>query len=213
MIIDIHTHHAAPQPRGIVSVRFTGAQTELLPGQAYSVGVHPWDASMEMTAGRWEELEALAQRPEILAIGECGIDVAAGDAPMFRQLNAFRRQVELSERLAKPLVIHDVKAHDMIVGLRRDLRPQQNWAIHGFRGKPQVAQMLLRCGCFIAFGALFNDETLRMMPRDRILAETDESPMTIQQVIGRISSVLGVDMTESIEKNTARFLNIENNNT
>lgn len=206
MILDIHTHHDAPQPHGIISLRFTGSGCELMPDQNYSIGVHPWDSDMELSDGFWEEFEALARMPQIVAIGECGVDVAAKRMPMFRQLNIFRRQVELAERLRKPMVLHDVKAHDIIVGLIRDLRPLQNHVVHGFRGKPQVAEMLLRAGCFISFGALFNPETLRNMPDDRILAETDEAPYTIEHIIERLSEARGKEMKETIERNTVRFL-------
>lgn len=205
-LTDIHTHHAAPQPAGVVSLRFAGEPFELLEGQAYSVGIHPWDSALELTDDDWKRFRQLAQRPEIVAIGECGVDLSGKGAPLFRQLNLFRLQVELSESLGKPLVIHDVKAHDIIVGLRRDLKPVQNWVIHGFRGKPQVAEMLIRSGCYVSFGALFNDKTPGAVPEDRILAETDESPLDIGEVISKLSEAIGRDMSGVISANTKTFL-------
>lgn len=211
-IIDIHTHHAAPQPGAVISLRVGGEITlpTIEAGQAYSVGIHPWDTINEIPDAEWARLENLAQLPEVVAIGEAGVDLNLQGVPMYRQLQVLKRQIELSEALAKPLVLHDVKAHDIIIGLRRDLAPRQNWAIHGFRGKPEVAQMLLRKGCYMSFGENFNAETLREMPRELILAETDESELTIQEVIAKMSETVGADLTAAIEANTARFLTPNN---
>ena len=118
----------------------------------------------------------------------------------------FKRHVELSESLRKPLVIHDVKGHDIIAGARRDLAPTQPWVIHGFRRKPEVAEMLLRAGCYLSFGEQFNADTLRATPEDRILAETDESPLDITEVIASLSAAYGKDLTPTIAENTMKIL-------
>ncbi len=127
MIIDIHTHRPYPQPEGIISkaLRPDSAETsEMKTFQLYSVGMHPWDTQDTEDAGLFARLEEIAAQPNVAAIGECGIDLLRG-APMFRQLLVFRRHVEISEKLRKPLIIHDVKADDIICGLRRDMKPTQ----------------------------------------------------------------------------------------
>lgn len=209
-ILDIHTHHKVPQPEGVVSLRYKGKPVELSRFQAYSIGIHPWDSSLEFDESAIEQLRQIARRPEIVAIGEGGIDLAGKGGALFRQMNVFKVHIELSENLRKPLIIHDVKAHDIIYGLRRDLRPSQNWAIHGFRAKPEVAEMLLRVGCWLSFGENFNRETLLAVPEDRILAETDESSLSIGQIIEKISMVKEKDMTEVIARNSEMFLGRRN---
>lgn len=211
-ILDIHTHREAPAPEAVVSLRLQCGEgseiPELLPEQAYSAGIHPWDTTREIPESAWERLEELAGRPEVVAIGECGIDLMPGYGPLFRQMQIFRRHVEISESLGKPLIIHDVKAHDIIVGARRDLKPAQPWVIHGFRNKPEVAAMLLRAGCFISFGAEFNPETLLAVPDEAVFAETDESPLPISEIIARISAVKDKDMTDVIAANCARVIRL-----
>ena len=208
LLLDLHTHHSAPQPGGIISLDATEMPevSSLLPDQLYSVGIHPWSTMEDPGEEVWARLEELAALPNVVAIGEAGIDMSGKGGPLFRQLLVFRRQVELSERLCKPMVIHDVKAHDVLTGCSRDLNPKQNWAIHGFRLKPQVAEMLLRAGFWLSFGAEFNHETLRDMPEGRMLAETDESELGIADVIKRLSAVLDRDVTEEIGRNTRNFL-------
>jgi len=208
-LLDIHTHHAVPQPFGVVAIRVGADEsTPITKTQLYSAGVHPWDTVHEINEKEWIELEALASRPEVVAIGETGIDLTPRGGPMFRQIQVFKRHVDLSEIVCKPMVIHDVKGHDIITGAKRDFAPTQNWAIHGFRRKPEVARMLLRAGCWLSFGAEFNPDALRATPEDRILAETDDSPMPIEEVITRLSVAYGKNLTATIAANTRRFLGI-----
>ena len=204
--LDIHTHHPAPQPEAVVSV--APGRFSPVGGQLYSVGIHPWDTDREMTPEDWEMLEEIAAKPEVAAIGECGLDKLRG-GPLFRQLNVLERQISLSEKLNKPLIIHDVKYHDVITGLKRDLNPRQKWVIHGFRGKPSIAKMMTEVGIYLSFGEKFNPETPAMVPPEFILAETDESPLSIEEIINRLSANMGIDITEVIARNTADFLGIK----
>ena len=148
--------------------------------------------------------------PCVAAIGECGYDALKG-GPAFRQLQLFKKHVEISEALGKPMVIHDVKGHDIIIGLRRDLAPKQKWAVHGMRNNANVARMLLVAGLWISFGEKFNQDALKMVLQEwpeRLLVETDESQLSIEEIISNISATAGIDLTELLEKNTKEFLGI-----
>lgn len=204
MILDIHTHHAAPQPEAIINLRVSSVKPELVENQLYSAGIHPWDLPEGDIDAMKAVLESIAGLRQVVAIGECGIDPAKGGL-MFRQLQVMKLHIELSERLKKPLVVHDVKAHDIIVGLRRDLKPSMPWIIHGFRGKPQVAEMLLKSGCMLSFGEKFNAETLKMIPKDSLFAETDESQLSIEEIIGNLSAASGEDVRENVASNAERL--------
>lgn len=206
MILDVHTHHPAPQPCGIISIDITEQEFNPLPGQVYSIGIHPWNTIEAPSEEVLTRLETLASLPEVVAIGECGIDLTPKGGPLFRQLQVFKFQAELAERLGKPLIIHDVKAHDVIVGARRDMKPRSQWVIHGFRQKPEVAEMMLRAGCMISLGSEFNPETLHRIPSNRLLAETDCSSLDITEVIAKLSAAADRDLLPEIERNTSEFL-------
>lgn len=214
-ILDIHRHLKAGEeqvlhPEAVIGICIGRDRFEPVEEQLYSAGIHPWHAvNAEAPDTLWEELEEIAVRPDVVAIGECGVDLGPQGGPLYKQLLLFKRHVELSERLGKPIVIHDVKAHDIIAGARRDLKPRQNWAIHGFRRNAATAQMLLRAGCYISFGPEFNEEAVRAVPADRILAETDESDVEIKTVIARISAARGEEMEETLRRNAASFLDFE----
>ena len=204
-ILDIHTHNPAPQPEALVCV---GPENfNPVDGQLYSVGIHPWETENDITSEKWDLIESAAAHPQVRAIGECGIDRAKG-GPLFRQMLVMKRQIELSEKLQKPLVIHNVKAHDVIIGMKKDIRPTQPWMVHGFRGKPSVAQMLADAGIYLSFGPLHNDESVITTPSELMLAETDDADTTVEQVIATLSALRQQEMTDIIKSNSARFLSL-----
>lgn len=203
LCLDIHTHHQAPQPQAVVSV--TMENFSPIEGQYYSLGIHPWETAKTVSAAEWEEFEKLAAHPSVVAIGECGVDKLKGGL-LFKQLIVFNRQIKISEKLGKPLIIHDVKAHDVIVGLKRDMNPTQKWLVHGLRAKPTVAKMLTDAGIYVSFGEKFNAESPKFVPPEMLLAETDESQLSIEEIIANLSATLERDLTGEIAENTARFL-------
>ena len=130
---------------------------------------------------------------------------------MYRQMLLFRRQVEIAEKARKPMVIHTVRSPDIIISIRRDLGARHNWAIHGFRGKPTVAQMYLRAGIYLSFGERYNPDSLLSMPRGYILAETDESSLSIEEIMALHAATLQMSVAEYralIAANTSRFLGV-----
>lgn len=210
-ILDIHSHHEGAQAVMSLSAvdlasKYAAAEEVALnPNQAYSVGIHPWDTAGAIDEKAWAILEALATRPEVVAIGECGVDTLKG-GPMFKQLLTFKRQLSLAEMVGKPMIIHDVKGHDILIGLHRDLAPKVKWAFHGFRYKPTVAEMFTSRGIYLSMGEQFNAETLRAIPRELLLAETDESATPIASIVATLSEACGSDLTPTLLANAARFL-------
>ena len=149
---DFHTHRPdTPVGSGIVclpkavvldadAARWTPA-----PGGLYAAGIHPWwtqDADFSLAA-YLRGLERLLEYPEVVQLGECGLDRLRG-AAMAEQLSVFRAQAELSERHAVPMTLHCVRAFDLILQARKAWHPRQTWTIHGFRG--MASTMLNECG-------------------------------------------------------------------
>ena len=208
MILDCHTHKQAPAPDAIISTSPIGFVTQ--GSQLWSTGLHPWDLplycadNMRIKDEICVELVAAAASPYVVAVGECGIDLTHGGL-LAAQMLAFRKQALLAERLKKPLIIHAVKAHDIITGMKKDLNPEQPWIIHGFRNKPTIAEIYLKAGCWLSFGEKFSPETLDMTPTDRILAETDESLMPIDTIIMRLEESTQKPLRNAIIENSKIF--------
>lgn len=166
---DIHRHvlgDAAPDE--VVVNLEPGQQPD---GQGwYSAGIHPWQAA---EAERyWPWLEQVATNPRVVAIGEAGLDALRGP-DLDTQQPVFERQAKLAEHVGKPLIIHAVRCWPQLIVLRRRLKPTQPWIIHGFRGKPQLAQQLLDHGFSLSYGRRYNQASYDLTPPDRRYHETD----------------------------------------
>ena len=200
MLLDCHTHKIPPCTDAIVSV---SPDAELVPGQLYSVGLHPWHLSLPLGSAM-EKLEGKCVLPQVVAVGECGLDSCC-DTPAWVQVKAFEEQALLAERLGKPLIVHCVRRAQEVAQLRRSLKASVPWVIHGFRSKPTVLKMLLDAGCHISYGADFNPVSLNVTPLDRLLAETDESTLSITEIITALSEVRGLDLLPVIIENSSQL--------
>ena len=167
-VTDVHTHNAANASHAIVSRRFP--HERLLPDAPWqSTGIHPWDADITVD---WESFLKEASDARVTAIGEAGIDMLRGPSPEI-QKKVLIPQIEIAEKLRKPLILHVVKAFHHILSIKRDMHPEMPWIIHGFRGKPQLAKQLVDAGLYLSLGGKYNPDILRVIPNEFILRETD----------------------------------------
>lgn len=193
MIKDIHTHRADAR-EAVISVN----PWEFCPmdGLCYSVGIHPWQVGRAIEAD-FDRLAECAKADNVLMIGECGIDkLRGGDLSM--QAGVLERHIALSEQVGKPLVLHCVRASNELCRLRRQLRPHMPWIVHGFRGNARVASQLLDAGFYLSYGERFNPEALAMTPADRLLAETDESLLPIDEIHRRLAASRQIEVVEFV---------------
>lgn len=177
---DFHTHRLdTPPGKGIVClpqhIVRAAADTWLpAPGGCYAAGIHPWwtaDADFHLAA-YMDALARLLQHPEVVQVGECGIDRLQG-AGVELQYAVFQAQVELSEAFARPMTLHCVRAFDLILHARKSMRPVQVWTVHGFRGHATLARQLLDAGIDLSFGERYDEEAWRITPEGRRHRETD----------------------------------------
>lgn len=190
--VDIHTHRL-PQMPGEAIVNCYPETFSPQESGWYSVGIHPWH--IEASSGEESRLETILQHPQVLAVGEAGLDKLA-DASMDLQLEVFGYQARLADKVGKPLVIHLVRAADELLRLRRELRPAMPWVIHGFRGKAALAEEYLRHGFYLSFGEKYQAEALSATPAERLFMETDESVVPIEELYLRAAAVRGIGSEE-----------------
>jgi TatD DNase family protein len=206
---DIHTHQEARS--GILSVRNVFLQDAVekgLSGQGrFSVGLHPWhvDDFFQREATLYSQLEEVAADPRVLAIGEAGLDKAAKTKTTVQQ-KAFEVQVNVSEKLQKPLIIHCVKAFQEVLAVRKALKAEMPWIFHGFNGSPELAAQILHAGGLLSFGAaLLKDhprtrESLRKAGPDHCFLETDDTSSGIEAVYEKAAAVLNVSVEHLADK-------------
>src|SRR5262245_37257742 len=147
-----------------------------------TAGVHPHHAT-ELNDSLLAELEELAREPEIVAIGECGLDYFRDFSPREAQRAAFHRQLELACRAAKPLFLHQRDAHDDFIAILKEHRPAlgSGGVAHCFTGTGQQLSAYLEMGLAIGIHGWICHERrvshlrtlVREIPDDRLLLETD----------------------------------------
>lgn len=188
--IDTHTHNLdTDNPFAVVNIPLQQIKQvlETSKGGFYSVGVHPWDVHTT-DSSVLDLLEEVLADNRIKAIGECGFD-RNSKASFKEQGYFFERQVMLSEKYAKPLIIHCVAAFNELVLLRKRFAVHQPWILHGFRGKPELAQQLLQHGFALSFGEKYNIQSVSVTPIDKLCIETDESTISIDTLFRQIAAL------------------------
>lgn len=200
-LLDIHTHRPPLTP-GQAILNVFPADFAPQSGQFYSVGYHPWYLS-DTGSEDWNLLEQIVNHPQVLAVGEAGLDKMTG-VDYSIQKNVFGQQAELAMRIGKPLIIHCVRSYNEVVELKRRLKPTNPWIIHGFRGKKELAEQLARQGISLSYGCKYQEEALRATPLSMLFVETDESLLDIhflyRQLAGCLSLPVG-EFTERVQKN------------
>jgi TatD DNase family protein len=150
------------------------------PGIWATAGVHPHDAK-DGTDG----LAELLGEPEIVAVGECGLDYYYDHSPREVQRTVFAHQIGLAHEHELPLVIHTREAwDDTFAILDADGVPDRT-VFHCFTGGPTEAEAALERGAHLSFSGIVTFKTaddLRaaaaLCPPDRLMVETDSPYLT-----------------------------------
>lgn len=145
------------------------------------VGIQPNYAS-QAAASDWDEIVRLSKHPEVVGIGETGLDKYWDHAPLDVQQDYFRRHLQLSREISKPFVVHCREAEaEVLEMLEEDFaNGSLNGLMHSFCGDAAMAARCIEMGMYISFAGMVtfkkNDElraVAKTIPLDRILVETD----------------------------------------
>jgi len=187
--LDIHTHRPEAEA-GVVSVYNQLITEPEQSGRGHrwrSVGIHPWYLEPPRLAEQLAWVERSAQRPEVIAGGECGLDRLRGPA-LAEQVTAFQAQARLAEEVGKPLIVHVVRAFDELLQLHRQTKPSQPWLLHGMNVRFERIRPLVEAGCYVSLGAALlradsaASRLITQLPPERFLLETDDQPLAIRTI-------------------------------
>ena len=183
----------------------TGAgNTKLSAGRIYSAGrclLFCGDSSLtrESFVRQWELLLSAIHSPQVLAIGEAGLDKLAQTDYVLQQ-EAFEKQAILAHEMGYPLVIHAVRSADEIIRFKRKMQPSNPWIIHGFRGKKELALQYIREGIYLSLGEKYQEEALRQIPSEYLFLETDESLIDIHSLYERAALLLEMPVCKLMQQ-------------
>jgi TatD DNase family protein len=144
-----------------------------------AVGVHPHDAE-SFDRGAAKAVEEMAGHPRVVAVGEIGMDFYRNYAPRAAQERAFRDQIEIAKREAKPMVMHIRDAFHEVLALLEEVGAPDRLVFHCFSGSAHDAGEALRLGGHVSFAGNVSyrnaeplREAARAVPMHRLLVETD----------------------------------------
>lgn len=146
-----------------------------------SVGVHPHEAAEEGQKDP-DRLIALAAHPKVVGIGETGLDYYYEHSPRGAQQQSFRSHIAAARETDLPLIVHARDADDDTVKILQDEYAQAPFrgVIHCFTAGPALAQAALEIGFYISLAGVVTfkkaealRDTVRQVPLDRLLVETD----------------------------------------
>jgi len=162
-----------------------------------AVGVHPHE-SKDVSSDYLAQLETLAARPKVVAIGEIGLDYHYDFSPHDAQQRVFSEQLALAARLHLPVVIHMREATQDTLAMLSDYSGLKG-VIHCFSGSAETASKLVDMGFYISFtgsvtfkNARKTVDAARAVPLNRLMAETDCPYLSPEPVRGRRNDPSGV---------------------
>ena len=193
MLFDAHTHQSKQD-----SILNLFPQEEI-PDQYFSVGIHPW--YVDNLESQKEQLIQKSKHPNCLAIGECGLDRLCG-TDLVIQKEVFEYQLDLAQRMDKPVIVHCVRAFDLL--LPKIKCSKVPVIIHGFNQNREIFRQFLKIeNVYFSFGhAIFTansnaQKTLLEWPLTRFFLETDDkSDLQIEDVYVKASELLNLSVDE-----------------
>lgn len=144
------------------------------------LGVHPHEATT-ITPETYRRLRTLARQPEVVGLGETGLDFYYQHSPRADQRRHFRAFIRLAQELDLPLSMHIRDAYDEAARLLREEGDGRlRGVMHCFTGTAQEARSLLELGLYLSFSGIVTfksagalREVARQVPLNRMLVETD----------------------------------------
>jgi TatD DNase family protein len=146
-----------------------------------TAGVHPHHA-VELDSAQLQAFNELARRPEVVAVGECGLDYFRNFSPHEAQLKAFEAQLQLAAQVRKPVFLHQRDAHEDFMRMMGSYRAQLTGGVaHCFTAGLDEARAYLDLDLYIGITGWICDErrghhlreVVRHIPANRLLIETD----------------------------------------
>lgn len=202
---------------------------EIWPDARVAIGVHPHQAhQFADNPQRAADVvrDQLVSTPAARAVGEIGLDYHYDFSPRDVQRQVFRAQVRLASELDRPIVIHTRDAdEDTLRILREDGGGDVRGVFHCFTGTPQLADAGLDLGLFISLAGIITfpragelRDTVRRVPADRLLTETDSpflapvpyrgkrnEPAHVARVVAALADLFQLDRGALARQTTVNF--------
>lgn len=151
-----------------------------------TIGYHPTD-SVKLTNEDYLKTIELANHPKVVAIGEIGLDYYWIKDPVERDIQKkwFITQINLANKIKKPIVIHSRDANEECLKILKENKPEYGAVMHCYSGSAEMLKQVLDMGMLISLGgpvtfanAKTPKEVAFAVPLDKLLVETDSPYLT-----------------------------------
>lgn len=150
-----------------------------------ALGFHPYFLD-EYDSQHMAQLALYIERnPQIVAIGECGLDKMIA-VPFEFQQEVLMQQLALAKSLELPVILHCRKAHNELIKLLQAVKLSRGGVIHGFSGSKELALQYIKLGFKLGVGGVITypsakktRKAISSIPLHSILLETDSPDMPI----------------------------------
>ncbi len=163
---------------------------ESLRGVFATAGMHPHTAS-DLDARAGAVIEELLANPQVVGVGETGLDFYRMLSPQEDQERALRTHIALSRETGKPLVVHVREAWPAVLQLL-DEGSAERVVMHCFSGDAETARECAARGYYLSFAGNVTyprnhhlRDAAAATPIDRLLVETDSPFLAPQSLRGR----------------------------
>ncbi len=149
-------------------------------------GIHPCDVGKSLSGklagqdGFEDKLHKLAASPDIIAVGETGLDYYWSDEHVSAQRRSFRQHCSVAKALNKPVVIHNRNSTADMLDIIEDEQDGRLYGVwHCFNGTPEEGCRALDSGLYLGIGGVITfknagvDRVVADLPLDKLLLETD----------------------------------------
>jgi len=191
-------------------------------GRSATAGVHPHEASTWSDDAR-QRVRALLAAPEVVAVGETGLDYHYLHSPREAQRRAFEAHLQLGQELGKPVIVHARDADDDMAAILRSLAPTPPVVVlHSFASGDAVWEAGMAINAYFSFSGMITfknwglTDRLSDCPTDRLLVETDapylapvphrgkrNEPGFVRDVAVRAAALRGESFDELTRRTTA----------
>lgn len=209
--VDIHTHISSGNDQIIAVQSLFLQEVNSLVASPFTAGIHPWHATKanpEKVRGMLENLEV---QPQLVAIGETGLDKPCG-LDYTTQKKIFELHIEFAEKNHKPLIIHSVKSWDDMVGYLKKVKVP--FVLHGYTAGVELTKHIISLHGNFSLGKSILSATpdkrmaIREIPIGSLFMETDGATVTIEEIYSEVAKNRDIpldDLKSQIYKNF-RFL-------
>ncbi|MGB0749772.1 MAG: TatD family hydrolase [Magnetospiraceae bacterium] len=202
------------------------AVAEAYPNVYCTVGTHPHEAGREAPVDA-ARLMALADHPKVVGFGETGLDFYYNHSPKADQERSFRAHIAAARAAGLPIIIHTRDADDTTAAILREEMAQGAFTgvLHCFSSGRALAEEAVDLGLFISLSGIVTfksakdlQETVRHLPKDRLLVETDSpylapvpnrgkrnEPAFTVHTAAKVAELVGLDAASLAAQTTANF--------